>query len=89
MEKTITIESPEDVSIEYSFPFQIPLVNAVVSRDTSISLSLPQELTVLLIAPDEYNYRPPDVANEPPTFTVNNLEVGLMNRRVSRYNSVN
>lgn len=68
----VLFEKKETVSIEYS-SFSIPTIDTSVTTDTSVSLSLPQELTVLLIAPDEYNYRPPDVANEPPTFTVNNL----------------
>ena len=73
MAKSITIQSPEVVSIDYKAPIVPPIIDVSVDINSSVSFGLPQDLSIMLIAPDEYDYRPPDIPNVPPTYTVNNL----------------
>ena len=53
MAKSITIQSPEVVSIDYKAPIVPPIIDVSVDINSSVSFGLPQDLSIMLIAPDE------------------------------------
>jgi hypothetical protein len=68
----LNIVTPDAPQIDISAPHFIS-TEISIEEPPSVYVENAQELSLVIIPVDEYNYRPPDVANEPPTFTVNNL----------------
>jgi len=72
MTENITISKPSVLSIDASKMIP-PSVSVKPTEDVGVSLAMTQGLSILVIAPDEYEYRPPEVPNVPPSYTVTDL----------------